>query len=106
MLFTSIGKDVTVTLSITQGRKDVMETIQHKDIFRNRFAFTTKDVEAHLRIVMDILPELPSTDARHIAEHCYMRYSTATYDNVYESINHFYEVFDITNPLLLGDPSY
>lgn len=83
-----------------------MESIKHKDVMRSRYAFTRTEVSDYQQIVRRIMPELPETDARHIAEHCYVYCKSPIEEEVYEAINHFYEVFNVNNPLLLGEPSY
>jgi hypothetical protein len=89
---------------------DFIKEIKTGNRFSARYVFTEQEVSKYLDIILQILPELPRTDARHIAEHCHMRcYDSSvepTHDFVHESINQFYEVFNLPNQLILGDPSY
>ena len=97
-MFTSIGKDATNKILInTQGRKDVM-TI--------KFAFTVKEVTPYLDTVQHLLPEHSYTDARHIAEYCYIHCDSTDKDDVNKGIHHYYEIFDLTKPSTLSEPSY
>ena len=83
-----------------------MESIKHKDIMQGRYTFTRTEVSDYQQIVRRIMPELPETDARHIAEYCYVYCKSPIEEEVYDAINHFYEVFDLPNQLILGEPSY
>jgi len=83
-----------------------MESIKTKDRMQSRYAFTRTEVSDYQQIVRRIMPELPETDARHIAEHCYVYCKSPIEEEVYEAINHFYEVFNLPNQLILGEPSY
>ena len=55
------------------------------------------EVSDYQQIVNRILPELRETETRHIAEHCYVYCKSPIAEQVYEAINHFYEVFDLYN---------
>ena len=83
-----------------------MESIKNKDVMQSRYVFTCTEVSDYQQIVDRLLPVLPRTYARHIAEYCYVRCQSPIEEEVYEAINTFYEVFDLPNPLILGEPSY
>ena len=71
-----------------------------------RFAFSVKDVQEYLDTIQKILPEYPYTDQRSIAEYCYVYCDSPEEDDVYKSIHNYYEVFNLSKPDILGDPSY
>ena len=77
-----------------------------KDVMQTRYVFTRTEVSDYQQIVDRLLPEYPESDARHIAEYCYVRCQSPTEEEVYEAINNFYEVFNLPNPPILGEPSY
>ena len=71
-----------------------------------KFAFSVKDVQKYLDTVQHILPEYPYTDARHIAEYCYVHCDSPDEDYVHKGIHHYYEIFEKTKPSTLSEPSY
>ena len=71
-----------------------------------KFAFTVKEVQPYLDTVQHILPEYPYTDARHIAEYCYVHCDSPDEDYVHKGIHHYYEIFEKTKPSTLSEPSY
>ena len=71
-----------------------------------KFAFSEKDVKDYLETVQTILPEYPYTDARSIAEFCYVHCDSSEECDVNRGIHHYYEVFNIDKPSNLSEPSY
>ena len=71
-----------------------------------KFAFTVKEVTPYLDTVQHLLPKHSYTDARHIAEYCYIHCDSPDKDDVNKGIHHYYEVFEKTKPSTLGEPSY
>ena len=72
--------------------------VKQIDVFKNKYAFTEKEVSKYQPIIQNIIPELTKSQVRHIAEHCYVRCTTMDEEDIYEGIMNFYEVFN--KPLL------
>ena len=68
--------------------------VHQTDVFDARYVFTEKEVSKYQPIIQNILPELTKSQVRHIAEHCLVYCDTIEEDAIYESILHFYEVFN------------